>query len=268
MWRGAKVHISRPDTRVVKDDQLLRAVGRRTIQRTFRAYNNGSWHRPGLAVASHPTPIEWPALESSAESLTNSIDLALFHWLNGLARQMPWLDDIMIGCARYAPVVFALVLVACWLRWRPDWQRAAALAGVAALLALGTGQLVGMAFPRARPYAVTTATVLVPHAPDTSFPSDHATLALAVTVVLTTMSRRLAASLALFSVLVLVARVYIGVHYPTDVLGGAALGALGAWLTLRLARIPTVADWIDAVLRILRRIGIAAPVMPAQRGKT
>ena len=73
-----------------------------------------------------------------------------------------------------------LVLVACWLRWRPEWQRAAALAGLAALLALGIGQLVGMAFPRARPYAVTTATALVPHAPDTSFPSDHATLALSI----------------------------------------------------------------------------------------
>lgn len=188
-----------------------------------------------------------------------STDLTLFHWLNGLAGHTGWLDAVMIASATYAPAVFAGVLLVCWARWRPEWQRAAALAGVAALLALGVGQLVGIALPRARPYDVTLATVLVRHAPDTSFPSDHAILCLAVTVVLATVSRRLGAALALFSVLVLVARVYIGVHYPSDVLGGAALGALVAWLTLRLARVPAVARWIDAVFALLRRLRIAAP---------
>jgi undecaprenyl-diphosphatase len=189
----------------------------------------------------------------------HSPDLALFNWLNGFAGHTPWLDALMIVCAKYAPVVFALVLLGCWLRWRPDWQRAAALAGVAALLALGIGQLVGMAFPRARPYAVTAATVLVPHAPDTSFPSDHAILALAVTVVLATASQRLALWLAGFSLLVLISRVYIGVHYPTDVLGGALLGALGGWLTLRLARTRLVTGWVESVFALLRRARIAAP---------
>jgi undecaprenyl-diphosphatase len=192
-----------------------------------------------------------------------SADLALFHSLNGLAGHTPWLDAVMIACAKYAPAFFAVTLLACWLRWRPDWQRTAALAGLAALLSLGAGQLVGMALPRARPYLVTAATVLVPHAPDTSFPSDHAILALAVTVVLMTVSRSLGAWLALFSGIVLVSRVYIGVHYPSDVIGGAALGALGAWLTLRLVSVPPVARWIDGVFGLLRRFRIAAPAASA-----
>lgn len=187
-----------------------------------------------------------------------SIDLALFHWLNGYAGHVPWLDALMIVSAKYAAVVFAVVLLACWLRWRPEWQRAAALAGVAALVALALGQVVGIAFPRERPYAVTAATVLVAHAPDTSFPSDHAILCLAVTVVLAASSRRLGAWLALFSTLVLVSRVYIGVHYPTDVLGGAAIGAIVAWGTLRVARVPAISRWIDAVFALMRRLHLAA----------
>lgn len=192
-----------------------------------------------------------------------SIDLALFHRINGLAGHVPWLDALMMACAKYAPVVFAVVLLSCWATWRPGLQRAAALAGVAALVALGIGQVVGMMLPRARPYRVTTATVLVVHAPDTSFPSDHAILAFAVTLVLAGVSRRLGGWLALFSAVVLFARVYIGVHYPSDVIGGALLGSLIAWGIVRLGRIPTVDRWIEATFVVLRRLRIAAPAAAA-----
>ena len=138
------------------------------------------------------------------------------------------------------------------------WQRAALLATSAALLALGAGQLIGMALARPRPFVVMPATVLVPHVPDPSFPSDHAILLGAVTVVLASVSRRLGAWLALFSILVLVSRVYIGVHYPTDVPGGAALGAAGAWATLRLARLPIIERSIAMLLALFARQHLAA----------
>jgi undecaprenyl-diphosphatase len=201
-----------------------------------------------------------------------SFDTALFHWINGFAGHSRVLDAIMIAVANYSPIVFAVVLLGCWAQWRPDWQRAAALAGVAALVALGVGQLVGMLLPRARPYLVTSATVLVTHAPDTSFPSDHALLAFAVTTVLamagpslrSRAGRTLGAWLFAFSLVVLVARVYIGVHYPTDLIGGALLGAASAWAIVRLARVPRVARWIDAVFGMLRRLRIAAPAGPSR----
>jgi undecaprenyl-diphosphatase len=196
-----------------------------------------------------------------------SVDAALFHSINGLAGRSPVLDAIMIAIANDAPMVFAIVLLACWARWRPLWQRTAALAGVAALVGLGVGQVVGILLPRPRPYLVTNAIVLVTHAPDTSFPSDHAILAFAVTTVLATVSRRLAAWLLAFSVVLLFARVYIGVHYPTDVIGGAVLGAASGWAIVHVAQLSPIARLLDAVFRILRRFHIAAPATsptPAQ----
>ena len=196
-------------------------------------------------------------------SLTDSVystDLALFHWINGFAGRWSGLDLLMVATTRYSPIIYASVLLACWARWRAPWQRAAALAGAAALVALGLGQLGNLVFPRSRPFVVTPATMLVPHAPDSSFPSDHAILAFAVTVVLATVNRTLGAWLAAFGVLVLVSRVFVGAHYPTDVLGGAAVGALGAWTTLRVARIPSVDSWIDTVFAMLRRLKVAAPL--------
>ena len=189
------------------------------------------------------------------------IDLTLFHWINGFAGRWPALDFVMIATTRISPLFYATVLVACWARWQPAWQRSAALAGLAALLALGVGQLLNVALPRPRPFVVTAATVLIPHAPDPSFPSDHAILAFAVTVVLATASRTLGTWLAAFGVLVLISRVFVGAHFPADVIGGAGVGALGAWITLWVARLPAVAGWIDAVFALLRRLKVAAPAL-------
>lgn len=186
-----------------------------------------------------------------------SPDLTLFHWINGFAGHAPLVDALMVACAKYAPMVFAGVLLACWATWRLDWQRVAALAGVAALVGLGVGQMAGRAVPRARPSAP-TATILTPHAPDSSFPSDHAILACAVTMVLATRSRRLGAVLAFFTVLVLVSRVYVGAHYPADVLGGAVIGGLAALATVRAARLAVVTAWIGAVFGVLARFRLAA----------
>lgn len=155
------------------------------------------------------------------------LDIALFHWINGFAGHSPARDALMSAVANYAPLVAIVVLLACWGRWTRAWQRTAVLATVAALFALGVGQLPGMALPRPRPFVTMPVSLLVPHVPDPSFPSDHAILMFALTVVLASVSRRLGAFLGAFAVLVLVARVYVGVHYPGDVLGGAALGAAG-----------------------------------------
>ena len=87
----------------------------------------------------------------SADSSGGSLDYALFHAVNGLAGRNSALDALMVGSAKYLPIVFALALVALWFSWRPRNQRGAFLAGVSALVALGLGQIIGKTFPRPRP---------------------------------------------------------------------------------------------------------------------
>jgi len=188
-----------------------------------------------------------------------ALDTQLFLALNALAGRSAALDAVMIAVARYAPEVLALALVGLWLTWRAAHQRAAALAGTAALLALGIGQIVGVVFPRARPYEVLpSAHLLIAHGPDTSFPSDHAILAFAVAVAVWGLHRTLGAALLLFAVWTAVARVFVGAHYPGDVVGGAVLGgavALGVWA---LSERRPAALAIERVFILLRRLRLAA----------
>ena len=180
--------------------------------------------------------------------------------VNARASQNAALDAVMVAVARGAPRSSL---------WRSSGsgcggdrrdQRAAALAGGAALLALGIGQCVGMLLPRARPNEVLpSAHLRIAHAPDTSFPSDHAILTFAVAVGVCRVHRTLRAVLLVLACWTAVTRVFVGVHYPGDALGGAVLGAAVMAAVWRVHARPPVATGLDGSFAWLRRVRVAAP---------
>jgi undecaprenyl-diphosphatase len=90
---------------------------------------------------------------------------------------------------------------------------------------------------RPRPFIAHPDTVhlFAKHAADPGFPSDHATAAFAIAVALLLHSRRWGTFALIAATILAITRVAMGIHYPTDVLAGAAIGALSA-LTLNLPR--------------------------------
>ena len=200
-----------------------------------------------------------PIASGIADSSSSSLDYALFHAVNGLTGRSSALDALMIGSAKYLPYVFALALVALWLTWRPRNQLAAFLAGVSALIALGIGQVIGKALPRPRPYLSHTVHQLIPPSLDTSFPSDHATLGFAIAAMVWRYNRRAGVALLALATLMAFARVFVGAHYPTDVLGGAVLGALTSIALDALSRRRPIAQFLGGLFRLLGRWKLAAP---------
>jgi undecaprenyl-diphosphatase len=193
------------------------------------------------------------------DSSAGSLDYILFRAVNGLAGRSSAVDALMIASAKYLPLVFALALVALWLTWRHRNQRAAFLAGASALIALGIGQLIGLAFPRPRPYLSHAVHQLIPPSLDTSFPSDHATLGFAVAVMVWRYNRRAGGALLVLATLMAIARVFVGAHYPGDVLGGAVLGGLTSVALAALSERPHIGRLVDSIFGILRRLRVAAP---------
>ena len=92
---------------------------------------------------------------------------------------------------------------------------------------------------RTRPYEVVPGLVRVIEAQtDYSFPSGHTGCAFAAAVVVfIRCPRRVGVPVLLFAVLISLSRLYVGVHFPTDVLGGALIGTAAALLVCRVYRL-------------------------------
>jgi undecaprenyl-diphosphatase len=163
--------------------------------------------------------------------------------------------DIALLLAKDAIVAVPLLLVWGWLR-RPETQRLALLqAAVAALVALAINQLIGLVVFEPRPFAVGLGPALLPHASDSSFPSDHLTViwAVAASLLLCAPWRRAGLLLALLGLPVAWARVYLGVHWPLDMAGAALVGLLTA-LLIHAVRGRLLAPALPLLNRIYRAL--------------
>jgi undecaprenyl-diphosphatase len=177
------------------------------------------------------------------------VDFELFKQLNGLAERHATLEAALRFVAQDGQVLFLLLLAALFFArgtWRShNGRHGVAAAGFSAILALGIAQVIASLWDRPRPYEThpgDTHLFLAP-SPDPSFPSDHATGAYAIAFAIFLRHRKGGIVALVLATLVAVARVALGTHYPTDVLGGVALGGLAA-----------LALWAPAVRAPLHRL--------------
>ena len=89
---------------------------------------------------------------------------------------------------------------------------------------------------RVRPYELRNVVLLIRQPTDASFPSGHAAAAFAVSTALACKRSRLAIPAAVLAAVIAFSRLYLYVHYPTDVFAGIILGALCGWLGFLVSR--------------------------------
>jgi membrane-associated phospholipid phosphatase len=166
----------------------------------------------------------------------------LFTRINDLARGTPWLHGPVTAYASFGLLLFGGLLVAGWwvARRRDDRTMAGALlAPVLAVVAVVAQQPVITWAGHPRPFVVhPDALVLVARSADSSFPSDHACVVGAVTAALFFVDRRLAVVSGVLALLMAFARVYVGAHWPVDVVAGLLFGAGVATIGVLLLRTP------------------------------
>jgi undecaprenyl-diphosphatase len=191
-----------------------------------------------------------------------AMDYNLYQAVNGLSGESV-LDSIFKLLANDLPAVLvglvALTFLVPWATRRSERRNGAVLATASAALALLINQPISHLVNRTRPYLAhpAHAHLLIARSHDPSFPSDHATGGFALAFAVWLYDRTIGSTLLVLAALLSFARVYVGTHYPGDVVAGALIGiAVAALLflakpTRRLIELLAEGsgDLWDAVLR-------------------
>jgi undecaprenyl-diphosphatase len=167
-----------------------------------------------------------------------SLNQTFFLWLNAPEHPSALALTLAIFFAEQLIWAVPLLIGISWLRGSDDTRKTMLIATASGLLGLLINQVIGLAWLHPRPFMIGLGHTLIPHVADSSFPSDHLTLcwAVAFSLVLQRGSRITGVALALLGVPIAWARIYLGVHFPFDMLGAVAAAALSAWLILHEAR--------------------------------
>lgn len=167
-----------------------------------------------------------------------------FHFLDLIQQtcQSPFMDWFMPLVSSLADSGFIWIALTIVLLCIPKQRRAGYACAVSLLAMLLLGNLILKPLVgRIRPFTINAAITLLIEAPtDFSFPSGHTFASFACSVALFLENKKLGIPALLLAVLIAFSRLYLYVHYPTDVLGGLLLGICVAcaahWAAARLAR--------------------------------
>ncbi len=156
------------------------------------------------------------------------MDIALFNFIHSLAGSSDALDVLGIFLAKYLAYFFVLFFIGLVLFVKDRQQRIAVILYTLLSYFVGYGLIlktINYFLYRDRPFVSGNFAPLVDVAPTASMPSGHAlTFFLLSTIVYLVVSRRVGSWLYVFAFLIGLGRVYVGVHYPLDVLAGALIG--------------------------------------------
>ena len=190
------------------------------------------------------------------------LDEALFLWINGWVGKFTPMDEVMklIASDYLVPVTLALILFALWfagtdLGTRERYQIGIVVVVFAVALANSSIEVLNNFYFRDRPFLNHEAELLFYRPTDSSFPANSAAAAFAIAGRVGIFQRRLAIVIASLAALYAFSRVYVGVHYPLDVVGGAVFGLVAVPIAVVLVRIIRPALLLS--LRWLRLILVA-----------
>src|SRR4051794_39688138 len=158
------------------------------------------------------------------------MDWTLFHALNGALRGDDAGQDTAVAFNAVAILALVALTGVLWFVARPGGSLrpkiAAASAAASVALALVMNVVLGQLWYHSRPFVghPHQTLLLVHHAADNSFPSDHGSVAFAIAVAVFRVYRRLGLLFLCTAVAIGIDRILVGVHYPIDVAASAVVG--------------------------------------------
>ena len=189
-------------------------------------------------------------------------DAEVFLWLNGWVGTSPIFDRLVqwVVSDYLIPVVFSVVLLGLWFGWadqamRERHQRGVMLAGIGVGIASAMVKISNMVYFRPRPFDSIDVELLFYPPTDSSFPANPVAITVAMAAGVWVANKRMGTIMYIVAFVYGCSRVYSGVFYPLDILGGALIGLSASYLVYfvlkRIEPVPTLC------LRLVRFLCVA-----------
>jgi len=159
------------------------------------------------------------------------LNRTLFLWINATPESPQWLLTLATFVAKDLIVIVPLLIVALWL-WGPKHrvtsQRQLVLkTGIALIYALAISWCLGSLFPHPRPFTINFGNQFLEHAPTDSYPSNHGTIIFTFALAFLLWHRGWWGTLLMaIGASIAWSRVFLGVHWPMDMVGGLLVGII------------------------------------------
>lgn len=160
-----------------------------------------------------------------------NIDLYFFNLINGLAGKWAWLDYVAMFIAEYSEYILAAAfLIILAVNFKKYWKPLLLSLVAAGVSRFVIGSAMRALWFRPRPFLVEHVNQLVYHDPtEGAFPSGHALFYFALSYIIYKYNKKLGIAFYIFSLLIIFSRIFVGIHWPSDILAGAIIGTLVAW---------------------------------------
>ena len=167
------------------------------------------------------------------------LDYLLFKIINNLAGKYGFLDKIGIFCAQLLILILPLaILIIYYFHSKKVKAKLMILTGAGSVcLAMFINYFISLFYFRPRPFVSYQVNQLIEKSSlDKSFPSDHAALSFALAFSIYFFNKKLGIIAFIIALLVSLARIFCGLHYPLDILAGLMVGFLSAFISQIIAK--------------------------------
>ena len=168
-----------------------------------------------------------------------ALDFSLFKAINSFAGKSKILDFLGIFLAEYLPYILIIALFAI-IFYERNWRKRLydfLFICAAAILSRGfITTVIRFFYHRDRPFVAMPEEVvkLIEKSPEASFPSGHSILFFSLAMAVYYIRPKYLPHFLIGALLIGFARIFVGVHYPLDIIAGAALGLLSGYLIHRV----------------------------------
>lgn len=162
---------------------------------------------------------------------------AVFLFIFGLSNHSFPVDTLMIFGARFIIYLTFLLMLIIFLKGGERERKSLFLALVTIPIIILLIKGIHLFFYEPRPFINFHLSPLIPHEEDASFPSRHTSIVSVIAFSYVYFKSKWAPIFLLLAIWVGLARIYVGVHYPLDIIGGFLLGLVALVITLQIKRL-------------------------------